>query len=288
MFVNNINAILLITFCLIIFQIKYIKKFNLEINKLKNNEKFTETEEDKQIREIVINTVDQVYNMDTEAIRNLGAISKSILTGKNYHNLSESVTPGKLVIPANVEIKGSLNITANTGIQGSLNLLQPGSIIMWSTRNIPDGWTICDGNGEYIDANGSTVAVPNLSGRFILGAGVPDRGNNTELDGPGGVDDVDGTGYTNEDYGVGDTSGQKKVTLTERQMPGHTHPGIQKITQTTVNWNGIPQHPMGIHQPDVYGHSLFQHSPVNSQSTGNNESHNNMPPYYVLYYIIKL
>ena len=57
--------------------------------------------------------------MDTEAIRNLGAISKSILTGKNYHNLSGNVTPGKLVIPANVEIQGSLKTTSDVEIRGN-------------------------------------------------------------------------------------------------------------------------------------------------------------------------
>ena len=73
---------------------------------------------DDQIKQSVINTVDQVYNMDTEAIRNLGAVSKSILTGKNYHNVSGTVTPGDLIIPANTTIDGYTNINGNTNIDG--------------------------------------------------------------------------------------------------------------------------------------------------------------------------
>ena len=121
---NNLVTILLITFCLVIFVIQHIKKINLEIKELKNNiknkENFSMTED--QIKETVLNTVDQVYNMDTDAIRNLGAISKSILTGKNYHNLSGTATPGKLVIPADVEIQGNLTVDGNAEIKGNLTV----------------------------------------------------------------------------------------------------------------------------------------------------------------------
>jgi hypothetical protein len=65
-----------------------------------------------QIKQTVMNTVDQVYNMDT--IRNLGAISKSILTGKNYHNMSGTATPGNLTIPANTIIDGDTTISGDT------------------------------------------------------------------------------------------------------------------------------------------------------------------------------
>ena len=69
-----------------------------------------------------MNTVDQVYNMDTEAIRNLGAISKSILTGRNYHNMSGTVTPGDLIIPANTTIDGNTNINGDITIDGNTNV----------------------------------------------------------------------------------------------------------------------------------------------------------------------
>ena len=73
-----------------------------------------------QIKQTVMNTVDQVYNMDT--IRNLGAISKSILTGKNYHNMSGTATPGNLTIPANTIIDGDTTISGDTTIEGNITL----------------------------------------------------------------------------------------------------------------------------------------------------------------------
>jgi hypothetical protein len=109
MFNKNIITILLVTFCLVIFVFQHVQNLNKRVKMLESNkEKFTMTED--QIKQTVMKAVDSTYNMDTEAIRNLGAISKSILTGKNYHNLDGNVVPGKLVIPANVEIQGELTV----------------------------------------------------------------------------------------------------------------------------------------------------------------------------------
>jgi len=64
-----------------------------------------------------------------------------------------------------------------------------GLISMWYglLTNIPDGWTLCDGQ------NGT----PDLRDRFIVGAG--------------------------NEYEIGDIGGEKEVTLTEEQIPNHRH-----------------------------------------------------------------
>jgi microcystin-dependent protein len=66
-----------------------------------------------------------------------------------------------------------------------------GIIVMWSgaINKIPTGWLLCDG----------TNGTPDLRNRFIVGAGT--------------------------DYSVGNTGGAKTVTLTEAQMPKHSHSG---------------------------------------------------------------
>ena len=114
----NINLCRML-FLGVISIILYLEILSLKnnIRNIENKEEFTVTDEVKQT---VMNTVDQVYNMDTEAIRNLGAISKSILTGKNYHNMSGTVTPGDLIIPANTTIDGDTTIDGNTTINGNI------------------------------------------------------------------------------------------------------------------------------------------------------------------------
>ena len=112
----------------------------LEILSLKNNIKNIENKEQftvsDEIKQTVMNTVDQVYNMDTEAIRNLGAISKSILTGKNYHNVSGTVTPGDLTIPANTTIDGDTTINGDTTITGDTNIDGNLSVQNLNTRGL--------------------------------------------------------------------------------------------------------------------------------------------------------
>jgi len=102
------------------------------------------------------------------------------------------------------------------------------------------------------DGNSGT---PNLSGRFILGSGS-------------------GPGLTNRTF---DTSGgEENVTLTVAQMPAHTH---------TYDKPGRPW-PAGDHgNREGVWRSTDQ---VSTGWAGSNEAHNNMPPYYVLAYIMKL
>lgn len=93
-----------------------------------------------------------------------------------------------------VQLDGSAKLpavdgSALTGIEG----VPSGIIALWSgtVATIPTGWVICDG----------TNSTPNLTGLFVVHA------------------DAD-TGGT---YNVGDTGGSNTVTLTESEIPGHTH-----------------------------------------------------------------
>ena len=110
----NIEKIgLIISFICIIFLFidrkKNIENFDGHVNaeqsdvsldeKINNALANRNTEDVKKI-------VNEQYNMDIEAIRNLGTISKSLLTGTNYHNTTPG-TPGNLTIPSNVNTKGN-------------------------------------------------------------------------------------------------------------------------------------------------------------------------------------
>ena len=98
--------------------------------------------------------------------------------------------------------------------------------------------------------------TPDLRGRFILGVGQ-------------------GTGLTN--HNVGDKGGEETHRLTIAEMPSHTH----KFSDV-INWidASVLAYPANNNDGGkVYSDTL---------STGGNGAHNNMPPFYVLAYIMKL
>src|SRR5690606_30158697 len=79
-----------------------------------------------------------------------------------------------------------------------------GVIQMWSgaINQIPTGWVLCAG-GTVQAADGTTLSVPDLRDRFVVGAGLS--------------------------YQVGERGGAAQVTLTVDQLPPHTHSGTTDI-----------------------------------------------------------
>lgn len=262
-----VGLIVLITF----IYFKYIKN-NKNIKKIKNLTENFENRADTdliansltygQLKQEILNHINSVYDIDVESIRNLGAISKSLLTGTNYHNTSNrNVESGVLTIPASTFIEGSAIIDGNVTINGelnitsnSLNLLPVGTVIMWTNNTIPKGWAECNGS------NGT----PNLSGKFILGR--------------------------NDKHVLNKEGGSETHTLTVDEIPRHTHrltshgndgghagwrSGLKTTDQGT---NDIPF--------DSYNPSHAELTKIHE--TGGSKEHNNMPPYYVLIYIMKV
>jgi hypothetical protein len=147
----------------------------------------------------------------------------------------------------NLIVQGNLSVDGNiiTNVNSAISFLPRGSIIMFSGA-VPGGWFLCDGN------NGT----PNLINRFVLGGS-----------------------WASKVYG-----GVAEVTLTEAQMPNHTHSSYEFLAANAgyrwYPWGGAAG---GLHGGGAWGMSSAQ--PF--EAKGSNQPHTNMPPYCVLIYIMK-
>jgi microcystin-dependent protein len=139
-----------------------------------------------------------------------------------------------------------------------------GVIVAWngSVETIPSGWALCDGKS----------GTPNLSGRFILG--------------------VNSTQYTDTNKEVitartvGKTGGKEQHILAQDEMPFHKHETAPKKLNNTCECGG------GSCACGYEGENKSYKSDwdnvLSMVGMGNNKPHENMPPFYVLAYIMKL
>ena len=189
---------------------------------------------------------------------------------------------------------GTAAITAQTGIpagditSGQLAPAQggvpTGAIMMWYTNTAPSGWLICNGQ--------STTGYTALAA--VVGATVPDMRTRV----PVGRHDSAGTFFVNP----GTTGGTETVTLTEAQMPSHTH--IQNshthIQDAHSHGGVIIIGGISVPQGSYYGSygqygttntnnttATNQYTTATNQNTGGGQAHNNLQPYIVINYIIK-
>lgn len=125
-----------------------------------------------------------------------------------------------------------------------------GTIVIWSglLTAIPNGWALCNG-GTHPDGNGNFITTPNLTNRFVVGAGVT--------------------------YNRGDVGGANSVTLTVEQMPAHTH---------TIRFGDAGS--AGEINND--GMTMYPSVTTTTSSVGGGQPHENRPPYYALAYIMKI
>jgi len=138
--------------------------------------------------------------------------------------------------------------------------MHPGMIVYLGGSAIPDGWLECDGSQVNQDdypalyaAIGATFGaapptqftLPNLASKFVR-VGAP-----------------------------GATGGQDTVTLTEPQMPVHSHVYVPPIVVPDLTDVGLPLPGAGVGVPVATG------------SAGGGQSHTNVPAYISLKAVIK-
>lgn len=148
---------------------------------------------------------------------------------------------------------GNLNSDAYVRVFAE-NMIVTGMIVMWSgaANAVPAGWLLC--NGQFYNNNQSRT--PDLRDRFIVGAG--------------------------QNYAVGNTGGQDRVTLTINEMPSHNHNNGDWNLLLLANRNNTVGGGMDSSAGEP---NLVTPAPI--VPTGGNQPHENRPPYYALCFIIK-
>jgi len=217
---------------------------NYEVCSNKNNiEKMSNL--NKEDSDDINDQITKIYKSDIQSLRDLEKISKKLQEDKG------------LIIPGNATIKG------NVVIDGTFNYLPKGTILTFSNKKIPTGWTVCDG----------TKNTPDLRGRFLVC-----------------------TNLKNSDYNkVGKIGGTNSHVLTTAELPIHSH---------TLKNDGNHRHrfPFSGARNKKADYGYYRRDvPSNNKSTstngkhshnmthvGGDKSHFNIPPYYVLIYIMKL
>ncbi len=260
----DIKDIILII--LVFVNIYLVYKVNFE-NK---SEKFGPTQ--PSINQMIAST----YKVDLDAMRNLGQLASDILTIDDTLTIPATTTVatdlninGNIVIDNNLTIAGSVTFTNKDTV--ALEIFPKYMVIAWANNTIPKGWAICDGQMYSLDGNNNAVVsttgtnTPDLRGRFVLGAGV-------------GATDMNGTALSART--LNNNGGEESHKLLLPEIPSHNHPGISNSNSnnTCVCKSGIC-----ICAPSNDGTGFN-----GGDANGNTIPHNNMPPFWVLYYIMKL
>lgn len=138
----------------------------------------------------------------------------------------------------------------NISVNNSCNIIPRGIIIAYYGKTIPDGWTLCDG----------TLCTPDLRGRSILGLDTINNKNK-----------------------LGQYSGEEAHLLTIGELPSHNHkyPLSQGTTSFLTSVGGSDPDKFGGKSSNAVNHKTY----FNKSS---NLPHNNMPPFLVCSYIMKL
>jgi hypothetical protein len=215
----------------------------------------------------------QYWNKNNESMADVATLTEDKIKELIYKTYLIDVTAIKnLSDVANKLQAGGLTVPGNLTVSGTVlsNSLAPvGSIIMWSGTNasLPSNWKFCDGS------NGT----PDLRGRFIMGT-------NRQLDG-----NTISTGPLNFWADRGTTGGSKDAILVSHSHsvndPGHSH---SFAVGQHNNWlTGTPTS-MADNQRNGTINTNSVRTGISLSTEGSSGINANLPPYYVLAYIMRI
>lgn len=286
-------------------------------------EKMTDTSEDT--KNMIKETIKNIYNADVESIRNLAEVATK-LQKEGLTIPGDLRVTGNIIVDSNLTVGSDLTVGSKDKTDGNIYLLNKngnrgthisanrdnkggsiylyspdkndgnyitydtsslttkGMVIAWSGTEPPKGWALCDGQkiGDF--------QTPDLRGRFIrmFSDNLPGEKSFADyvVQLPMNSKSVDnrllGTSTTNINslvfkMKIGEYGGTDHQQLSILEMPQHTH-GM-KANNACFKDGGCDSRM-----------TLDNNGPLKIQTeiNGGASGHNNIPPFYVLAYIIKL
>ena len=236
----------------------------------------------------LISAVNNKYTADVDAIRNLSSLANTILTARDSFRVPATTTlMNNLVVDGNIVVDGSINFTNKDTVM--LEIFPKYMVISWANVDIPLGWAICDGKKYILDARNKAIEdvtgqiTPDLRGRFILGSGVGAKDMNDEF---------------LTERTIGEFGGEEGHALTVEEMPGHSHEFWSTNNNTCDMGDGgglckaneylRTKNTGGVLRPKTGKKSDGADQDYPDPAIWDTVPHNNMPPYFVLTYIMKL
>lgn len=223
--------------------------------------------------QIITNNTDGTYN-----IRLDGILYNNIPSYPKLNSMAAGSIV-KIIIPSN---QSSQMYIRPPGLEFSIlsDSVPIGAIQSFGGEIAPEGWLICDGSAvsreDYADlfttigttygsGDGSTTFnLPNLKGRVMVGTGESDAVGHTQ-------------------HNMGQSGGEETHQLIVDEMPSHAH-------EYKILGNQIDTSPSAVardNDPEwSTKYQVFSGDVIHP--TGGNQSHNNMQPYLVVNYIIKV
>ena len=148
-----------------------------------------------------------------------------------------------------------------------------GTIVAHVGVNVPDEWLVCDGTSyrkaDYpalaavlgATGSGSEFMVPDLRGRFLMGASVA--------------------------HPLASSGGEESHVLTEEELPSHSHPVMGPGTwdKGVGVWDSNVGAGSGWTIASSYQSGAL--AKLEAAPVGGGKAHNNLPPFYTVGYIIK-
>ena len=290
-------VLIILVFCVLylIYKTRNLEKLS---NDLPNIETFETTVE---------NGINNKYNIDVDSMRNLSQIAHYIL--KNEESLT---------IPANTTFFNDVVIDGLiTGINKDkflINILPKYMVIQWASTETPLGWVLCDGKRYSLDSSGKAYEnplgdlTPDLKGRFILSSGIGRNNDNTKdmterlFNRKGGeetnvllLDEMPAHGHNLHIYGDpnGEPLTSEKYTIKISTILANNFYQSELNTGNRDNNTGnVPPVEIkksgGVIKPRTGTKRDGADQDYPDKAEWTTTPHNNMPPFVVLTYIMKL